>query len=239
MSQESQPIDLKAHREKWLKRLAAEIEKIESYFPKNNLVIDESCPAWVRKVEQEFSLAMLPAAKLRDSDFEITPKRMGALIGHMCEMAVWMTEWLGSTIENPPKVISVETTEEQMEPTKKFFASYEAWFNAMRRLAKLSLCSCVDQTYADMTDFLQGYTDGFSRKPKTFGFGDVGHTAIEIYQFMLVHWRFIDRLGSVREFHELLVKCLGAARVGDQKRVEKICQRVGLNFRKAGRPKQK
>ena len=239
MSQDTSQTELSEHRQKWLKRLAAEIEKIESLIPTQFLPDDEKCPQWVRNILQKFSVALLPAAKIRDSNFEITPKRMGALIGHMCEKAVWMRDWLNSTVEDLPVDESVEVTEQEIEPVKNLFTSFNTWYASVRRLAKFSLCACVDQTYEDMTDFLSGYTDGFSRKPKSFGFGDVGHTAIEIYQFMLAHWRWIDRLGSVREFHELLVKCMGSPRIGDQKRIEKICRSNGLTFCKVGRPKKK
>ena len=98
MSQQTLQMELSEHRQKWLKRLAAEIEKIESFMPTQFLPDDEKYPEWVKNVERDFSVAMLPAAKIRDSYFEITPKRMGALIGHMCEKAVWMSEWLNSTI---------------------------------------------------------------------------------------------------------------------------------------------
>ncbi len=55
---------------------------------------------------------------------------------------------------------------------------------------------------------------------------------------MLMFWRAIERMDSVRQFHEVLLKVFGASRIGDQKRVEKICQRMGLSFRKVGRPKK-
>ena len=35
-----------------------------------------------------------------------------------------------------------------------------------------------------------------------------------------------------------LVKVFGPYRTGDLKRTEKICQRIGLRYRKAGRPKK-
>ena len=108
----------------------------------------------------------------------------------------------------------------------------------MRRFAKRALCSCVDQTYEDMTDFLLGYADAFSRKPKTMKVGNICNPTFEIYVFMLLHWPLIERMNSVRKLHEVLVKVIGAPRVGEQKRIEKICQRIGLSFRKPGRPKK-
>jgi hypothetical protein len=55
---------------------------------------------------------------------------------------------------------------------------------------------------------------------------------------MLLCWQLIERMDSVRQLHEVLVKVIGARKIGEQKRIEKICQRIGLSFRKPGRPKK-
>ena len=200
-------------------------------------------PQWVLNVEREFSLVMLPSAKLKDPNFKITPKRMGALLGHMCESAVWMMEWLNLSEDEKAENASqkkepIEMTQAEWEKGRQMLGSLGDWYSAMRRLAKRALCSCVDQTYEDMTDFLLGYADAFSRKPKTFQVGNIGNPTFEIYVFMLVSWQVINGMESVRQFHERLVKVFGANRIGDQKRVEKICQRIRLSFRKVGRPKK-
>jgi hypothetical protein len=91
------------HRTKWLKRLADELDKIEPLMPIKLLPDGIEYPKWVLNVEREFSLVMLPSAKLKDLDFKLTPKRMGALLGHICEMAVWMMEWMNHQIQSPDK----------------------------------------------------------------------------------------------------------------------------------------
>ena len=53
----------------------------------------------------------------------------------------------------------------------------------------------------------------------------------------MVYHPFIERLGSVSALHTWLRKVMGEYRTGDLKRIEKICQRIGLHFRKPGRPK--
>jgi len=231
------------HRAKWLKRLVDELDKIEALMVFKILPDGVDYPAWVLKVEREFSLVMLPAAKLKDPDFKITPKRMGAILGHMCEMAVWMMEWFGQQVEKQSEAEVNAMTEKPLSEAEwqkgqEFLVSLGNWYCAMRRLAKRALCSCVDQTYEDMTDFLLGYADGFSRKPRTFQVGNILNPTFEIYVFMLMFWRAIENMDSVRQLHEVLVKVFGAPRMGDQKRIEKICQRIGLSFRKAGRPKK-
>lgn len=229
-------------RQDWLKRLADEVDKTEPLMPIKLLPDGIEYPQWVLNVEREFSLVMLPSAKLKEPDFKITPKRMGALLGHMCEMAVWMMEWLAYQNENPEELgekfpINEPQAVEQAKQGAEILDGMMVWYNGMRRLAKRALCSCVDQSYEDMTDFLLGYADAFSRKPTTFKAGNIGNPTFEIYVFMLMFWRETERMDSVRQFHEVLVKVFGTSRVGNQKRVEKICQRMGLSFRKPGRPK--
>jgi len=254
MSEDTPESTPEQDREKWLERLAGELDRIEPLAPFKILPDGIEYPRWVRNVEKEFSVALLPAAKVRDANFEITPKRMGAMIGHICEMAVWMMEWLNhilkSSVEEMAPLINKTDerpiTEEEAKQLKELEGSVKtgleklcAWYEALRRLAKRTLCLSVDQHYQDMTDFLVGFADGFSRKPKSFGLGEIGNTTFEIYHYMILNWAWIQQIESVRQFHECLVKTFGSHRIGEQKRVEKICQRVGLSFRKPGRPKKK
>lgn len=244
-NEDGEAFSLKEHRTKWLRRLADELEKLEPLMPIKLLPDGIEYPQWVLKVEREFSLVVLPSAKLKNSDLKMTPKRMGAILGHTCEMAVWMMEWINHQMESDIPVNETssskkplsEITEEEWEKGASILNSLGNWYLALRRLAKRALCSCVDQTYDDMTDFLLGYADAFSRKPKTFQVGNMGNPTFEIYVFMLIYWQLIERLGSVRELHEALVTVMGK-RIGDRKRIEKICQRIGLTFRKAGRPQK-
>jgi hypothetical protein len=226
------------HRKQWLTRLADEFEKVEKLLPASFLPKAVGCPNWVENVEREMSLVMLPAAKLRDADYVVTPRRMGAVIGHGCEMAVRLMEWSGSKAQKAGGAVAAPMSEGLVKQVDELNRAFDAWYVAVRRLAKLSLCACVDQPYEDMRDFLAGYADGFARKSQTDKPGEMGSTTFEIYLYMIFAWPAIARLSSVRQLHEVLIKIFGASRIGDQKRVEKICQRIGLSFRKPGRPKK-
>jgi hypothetical protein len=222
----------------WLTRLAGEFEKVEKLLPVHFWPQDVEFPKWVENIEREISLVLLPAAKLRDAKYVITPKRMGSVIGHGCGMAVAMMEWFAGSEQITIAGAAKPLTDEELKQADEFNRSLATWYNAARRLAKLSLCSCVDQTYEDMRDFLTGFADGFSRKPRLSKASEIGNPTFEIYLFMMIYWRLIERMGSVRQLHESLVTVFGASRVGEQKRIEKICQRIGLSFRKPGRPKK-
>ncbi len=239
MSEETTTVDVKELRKTWLKRLADEFLKLEPFFPVQNMVPDKGVPQWVENVGQELGATLFPVVRIKD-DLNLTPRRMGALIGHSCALGVWMMEGLAHELNKPEQEIDLSKfTPEQIEQGKKYLNGIvNDWYPALRRLAKRSLCSCVDQPYEDMTEFLLAYSEAFSRKPKKPGLADIGNPTIEIYFFMFTFWRAINALRSVHQLHQRLVGVFGPHRVGELKRVEKICQRIDLHYRKPGRPQK-
>jgi hypothetical protein len=230
--------DPEKHRQEWLRRLADEFIKLESAMPMANILPDAGCPQWVENLEREVGATMFPAAKLKE-ELKLTPRRLGAIIGHQCAIAVWLMEWLEGELKTPQVVDDSKATPEQLQKGEEILSGMnERWYPALRRLAKRALASCVDQPYDDMKEFLLSYATAFAQKPSGPGTGGMGHSAFEIYNFLLMYWRLIERLNSVRHLHEVLVKVFGPYRAGDLKRTEKICQRIGLHYRKPGRPKK-
>jgi hypothetical protein len=235
MSDLNQEDETNRRRKAWAESLLVEMERISGYLPPFG-AMDEKTPSWVQAVEKQFALVMLPAAKLKKGQ-DITPKRLGAVVGHQCAIAVWMMEWFNA--EEKQKELEKIKVDKPVEDDSTAQYDFEKWYLGMVRLAKKALCSSVNQTYDDMSDFLIGYAEGFRRKPRTLQIGDIGNTTFEIYVFMLMYWQLIETFSSVAHFHLVLVKMFGVQRVGDLKRVEKICERVGLTFREPGRPRTK
>jgi hypothetical protein len=231
-------IDSEKHRQEWLERLADEYIKLESSMPIANFLPDDGCPPWVEKLEQEVGATMFPVAKLKQ-ELKLTPQRLAAMIGHQCALGVWLVEWIEAELQKPQEVDGSKLTPEQLKKSEEFLVGInERWFPALRELAKRALNSCVDQPYDDMKEFLLAFADAFAHKPKGYGWGDFGNSAFEIYNFMLLYWRVVERLNSVHHLHQVLVKVFGPYRTGDLKRTEKICERIGLHYRKPGRPKK-
>jgi hypothetical protein len=221
-------------RRDWLNRIAEEIDKIECFSTEWTLP-DDGGPPWVANVEREFARAMFPVAKLKTSKV-LTPRLIGAILGHQCAYAVWLMEWLSTQIEAANSPAEESLTEDEVLKAEPFHDSFAKWYSALRRLAKLALCSNVDQSYGDMSEFLLAYAAGFAKKPGERIAGDIGGTTFEIYLFLLMYWRVVEQFKSVSQLHEVLRKVLGENRTGDLKRIEKLCQRIGLHFRKPGRP---
>lgn len=89
-----------------------------------------------------------------------------------------------------------------------------------------------------MTEFLLAYSQAFARKHDIKSISSAGTPATEIYLVMLHFWRRVDGMKSVHELHQWLIRVFGSQRIGDLKRIEKICQRIGLSYRKPGRPRK-
>lgn len=230
--------DPAARREQWLNRVADEFSRLESAMPIKNLLPETEGPPWVQNLEREVRAAMFPVAKLKKG-LTLTPQRLGGILGHQCAIAVWMMEYLNVALEQEPIEVEDQITPEQIAQAVTFIDQlHNDWYGGLRRLAKRALATCVDQSYEVMREFLLAYSSAFARKPAKFNCGSFGNLAFEVYIFMLWHWRMVEKLDSVPELHKLLVKHLGQNRAGDLKRIEKICQRIGLHFRKPGAPKK-
>jgi hypothetical protein len=238
MDHASELSESEQRRQEWLSRLRDEFVKLEPRLAVWNFLPDDGLPAWVQNIEREIAAAMFPVVKVKKVT-KLTPQGLGAMIGHTCAYGVWMVEAL-ETLPNEiqDKDLTSKFTSEQFARGEEFLLSLNDWYLALRRLAKRALCSAVDQSYADMTEFLLGYSQAFSRKPQTRGTSEIGNSATEIYFRMITRWRSVNAMNSVHELHQWLVKYFGPHRVGDLKRIEKICQRIQLHYRRPGRPKR-
>lgn len=226
-------------RQAWLRRLCRQFLKLQTKFPVKDFLHEKGVPAWVENVEREVGAALCPTAAIKDG-LELTPRGMGALLGHSCAFGVWMMEAFQYEMHRLEHKIDLSKyAPEQIEQGQKLFAGFvDDWYPALCRLAKRALSSAVDQSYEDMTEFLLAYSQAFARKPARLGMPDIGNSAFRIYFFLLNYWREVSLFKSVHQLHAVLVKNYGSHQVGELKRIEKICQRIGLSYRKPGRPRK-
>jgi len=85
--------------------------------------------------------------------------------------------------------------------------------------------------------FFDGLAEGLSEFAKA---GAPGRqtTAAPIYIFLVIYWQEIEMLGNLATLHQWLIERLSTNMVGDLKRIEKLCQRIGLKFKGPGRPRR-
>lgn len=90
--------------------------------------------------------------------------------------------------------------------------------------------------YTEKQDFFQGYNS--VRKVTELDPTGTPHWATDaapIYAIMFTHWQIIDQMESVTQLHEFLLAGFPELQ---RKRVEGICQRIGLKFRGRGQPRK-
>lgn len=100
-----------------------------------------------------------------------------------------------------------------------------------------TLASVCERPYHECSAFFEAFGKGIMMKPddllteRTMGVGD------KICWAMIVQWQEISRLKSVGELHRIFEKALKPRGVIIKyKRMEKLCQRIGLKFKDPGRP---
>ncbi|WP_404422014.1 hypothetical protein [Nibricoccus sp. IMCC34717] len=87
------------------------------------------------------------------------------------------------------------------------------------------------------SEYHRGLADGLE------GIGDQSPNdrsdeATKVHLYLALSWVVVSKMKSVTDLHHFLCSVMGAQVVGEKKRVEKICERIGLNFRPPGRPKK-
>ena len=88
----------------------------------------------------------------------------------------------------------------------------------------------AEQFHRGMADGLRGIGHGVP--------GDRSNLATDIHLALAMWWRVVVRFDSITALHAWLVRLMGAQQVGEKKRVEKICERIGLTLRAPGRPRE-
>ena len=114
---------------------------------------------------------------------------------------------------------------------------------APSRLVKMQKCFKIvmQQDLRDQRMFFDGFNAALKKGTITKNGELVGIGSATLIYFALAMTgdkRLRENIGSVHELHRRLVKMFGSNAIGDLKRVEKMCQRIGLHFRKPGRPKK-
>ena len=104
-------------------------------------------------------------------------------------------------------------------------------------LIRRALALTVTLPQKDTKQFFRGYSLAMQRGTLSDAGTFAGETdATRIYNTLWLYSEFVPELQSVTELHAWLQSILGKKIAGDKKRIEKICERIGLTFRSSGRP---
>lgn len=210
---------------RWVEWLKSSMEQEADEGP-----AEQASPPWLNRIEKECAQAFMPTMNLKalaqhrpTQSIAIT---LGEIVGHAHE------QW---SPNNPCLAVQLASLK---PPLGDYFrAIYDAIRPAHLAIIQKALCVTTKLEHIEAKQFFRGYSLAMQKGTISDAGRPSGETyATNIYLMMFAFSEFIERLKSVREFHEWLQLMLGKNVVGDIKRVEKICERIGLSFRPPGRP---
>ena len=220
----------------WLRRIVARMERAYAMLPEPYWMSGE-WPAWVKNVGRELMKTFHPTAKLKVSP-HWEPGEVGALLGQqiayfdtwpdMVQLPEEKVDWQKLRL-----VYGKDIKKRMREDQKRF---NQRFVPELERAMKFALKLAIEQDYRPCSKFFAAFGRGIERRVSSIG--DIERTNTRIYMLLLVGWRSVEKLGSVRALHRVLCRIFGNHMVGELKRIEKMCQRLDLHFGPAGRPKR-
>jgi hypothetical protein len=231
----------------WFEDVFAQLEALEEVGKGGGPLADfEAFPPWVKNVLREIVSAANPALLIRNFN-GVTPEVAGRFLGqhlasvHAVDKQIPRLEQLAAKLPVPLSDVTKHRAHplaELLEHSLENGAFAEQWLPRFREVLLSAFERAVDDgTHEEAAAFFQGFAAGLSTKRGELAHHLEGSTAHPIYLRLFLDWPSIERLGSVRELYEYLQrKGMTRAQLGEQKRLEKICQRMGLTFREPGRP---
>lgn len=224
--------------EDWLTWISDAFEKLESSAPKSRLLeFGDDHPEWVIKMVGELITTLYPAAKLRRKP-TWTPDELGAVLGQRIAYLQRLCEpdpWPGLDVER----ILQGMTDEERQRAEKWSDSFDEFALNLYELTAAALGLGLIQSHAESSAFMTAFARGLAMKPSDMYASNFQRTTTRIYWLLFRCWPSVGKLGSVRELHQALCRHFEPYVVGDQKRIEKMCQRLGLSFGEPGRPRKR
>lgn len=160
----------------------------------------------------------------------LSARSLGAIAGHM-----------SAIFEIKLPIARAKTKE--LKPLAKGLNSFRPEFKKNRILVKKKLrevnAIVANQDVRSQIEFGDAFkATYFNSLAEKNGLPHWQTDATKIHFMLLILWPYMPYIKSVHHLHQILRFLLPSQVVGDLKRIEKICQRINLSFRKKGRPKK-
>ncbi len=202
-------------------------------------------PDWVRNATSRLDKTLFAPMTMTLDVLKLTPYRAGYAMG----MLQWSVKRMNTPLPKSP-VPAIKKARLSSRAKRQIGKLFEAFLleGGLITRAEFRQSKFIPSEAAKYVTKLEGrplnelseFHRGMAVGLHGMGPGSVedkSNLATEILFFVAMFWRLVVRLKNVRELHAWLTRMLGASKVGDRKRVEKICQRIGLHFGQRGRPR--
>ena len=225
--------DLERRWTEWLQAEVTKIAEAETVVPHP---YEENPPDWFVKVRMELVEAYAPTIKFKNLLQKRSGQSMaltfGEFIGHHCSAWNQNSPGMAASCELVP--------EPSREGVKKYLEKFRPKVLAA---VEEALVLAARQQSQESIQFFRGYSLALQKGTLTETGRLVGETFRTKIFFMFAWfpgWLSMSHINSVREVFEWLKIVLPKGELNDTngfKRVEKICQDIGLHFGPPGRPR--
>ena len=229
----------------WCKRIFAKLEppaNVSSIEP--GIEINNE-PEWVQNVFGELVQQAMPLFSLRKPK-ENLARELGLLLSQQCanlyvrkelepQLKLPTTKFFCEN-QNVPGVMSTLKASQWLNRSLAVDQMYSPVF--WKAINEAFRAALQQPSYEQAADFFRGFAKGIS-KPGISKAGLAGRTtATLIYEKLYVHRREVEQLQNYPALREFLIKNGVLPKVvGSVRRIQKLCERVGLHLAKRGRPR--
>ncbi len=194
-------------------------------------------PKWVIRCSEKFNQAMFPDLVDR-SGFQAKEMnyQAGFALG-LVEGGLMKMEAVFERLGPWPKMR--EPTDDEIKQALHFlFGEPGLWLWELLEDDGVIFSRGIEGFEADLTlAKAANYAEGRASALRMLAGANKKNEATDIYLFLLLYWRVVERLETVDHLHRVITKVFGPNLAGsDPKRIAQICQRVGLKYRARGRP---
>jgi hypothetical protein len=225
------------------------IEKVERFWRSIEELVDaqsdgeSDLPKWVNKIQSHLKRTVYLQLENIKSGYA-DPRKIGITLGFMKKIQEILTE----SVERLDKVpvdykVPPDLTErwDTLSSSVNELLVPEDDYKGIRIYAYGFLVeSYTSWNWQDSREFHLGMAEGLKgiKDPDNAWVNARMNTDILIH--LLWNWRFIEHeIQSVAALHRWLLNYFQKPQLGEQKRLEKICERISLKLAPVGRPKKK
>lgn len=189
-------------------------------------------PEWVKRLARELMSTLWPTVKFQVEQ-TWTAGEVGATLGHQLA-------YLHGATQHCPRFKTSTKIFKYVDKklVKRMENKVDAFLKAFQIVLGRSLVLASAQSHDESVRFFGAFAKGLKKMPADMEASNFHRTTTKVYWLMLWGWRSVEKIENVRQLQQGLCRYLDPYVVGDVKRVEKICQRLGLHFGPPGRPRK-
>lgn len=237
----------------WVQQYMQKLYEAESI---NFDFIPDSAPDWVFNLLTEVVKTGMPNIDLKALDQQ-GEEILGAAIGHFRQTMEspnglpMQLEKLGSISEKLDETLrkkwGARRYERHIRRNRRFIEDVERFYDNMEKCFEKKyeiLEQCVNEALDRSLDEQGLFFAAYAKAIRTELFDADGQslrrtTSTPLYVWMLIFWRYVNRMPSTTALHEWLCRIFGVQQIGDIGRIKQMCFRYKVRLRPQGRPRKK